>query len=47
MTNDDIAATLERLGLAFLRTRPDLPLAGSPERCRERLGVESGGTTGR
>lgn len=42
MTNDDIAATLERLGLAFLRTRPDLPLAGSPERCLERLGVESG-----
>ncbi len=41
MTNADIAATLERLGIAFARTRPDLPIAGSPERCLERLAAES------
>jgi homoserine kinase type II len=41
MTDADIAATLGRLGLALTRTRPDLPIAGSPERCLERLAAES------
>jgi homoserine kinase type II len=41
MTNADIAATLELLGIALARTRPDLPIAGSPERCLERLAAES------
>jgi homoserine kinase type II len=42
MTNDDIAAILGRLGLQFARPRPDLPIAGSPERCLDRLAAESG-----
>lgn len=41
MTDQDAALVLERLGLAFARSRPDLPLAGSPERSLERQAVES------
>jgi len=41
MTDADIAATLEQVGIVLSRTRPDLPIAGSPERCLERLAAES------
>ena len=42
MTDNDIAATLARLGMGFARARPDLALAGSPERALERTAAESG-----
>jgi homoserine kinase type II len=41
MTNADMAGTLERVGIVLARFRPDLPIAGSPERCLERLAAES------
>ncbi len=36
MDPTNVAAVLERFGLELVRLRPDLPLAGSPERCLER-----------
>lgn len=41
MTDQEITLILARLGLAFARVRPDLPLAGSPDRSLERRAVES------
>jgi homoserine kinase type II len=41
MTDQDITLILARLGLSFARVRPDLPLAGSPDRSLERRAVES------
>ncbi|GEM_PF-5401842 len=41
MTDQDIALILARLELEFDRVRPDLPLAGSPDRSLERRVVES------
>jgi len=41
MTDDDLAAVLGLLNLTFARARPDLAIAGSPERSLERQAVES------
>jgi homoserine kinase type II len=41
MTEDDIAATLGLFNITLGRPRPDLPIAGSPERCLERAAAES------
>jgi homoserine kinase type II len=41
MTKDDIAATLDLLGIVSARPRPDLAITGSPERCLERAAAES------
>lgn len=41
MTDNDIAAILGRLGMGLARPRPDLALAGSPERALERAAAES------
>jgi homoserine kinase type II len=40
MTLADAAAVLGTLGIELVRLRPDLPLAGSPERCLERSAAE-------
>ncbi len=41
MTHQDAAAVLGLLGIDFSKARPDLPLAGSPERSLDRLAAES------
>lgn len=41
MTNEEIAGVLALLGLGLRRVRPDLIVAGSPERSLERRAVES------
>ena len=41
MTDADIEVVLGRLGLAFVRVRDDLAVAGSPERSLERAAVEA------
>jgi homoserine kinase type II len=40
MDPTNVAAVFGRFGLELGRLRPDLPLAGSPERCLERTGAE-------
>jgi len=42
MMPDDVASILGTLGLDLARLRPDLMIAGSPERCLERTAAESG-----
>ena len=40
MKNEDIVAILGLLGMTLSRVRPDVPIAGSPERSLERTAVE-------
>jgi homoserine kinase type II len=42
MKNEDIIAILDVLGMTLSRARPDIPIAGSPERSLERTVVEDG-----
>jgi homoserine kinase type II len=41
MKPDDVASILGTLGLDLARLRPELPIAGSPERCLDRTAAES------
>ncbi|NLH78138.1 MAG: hypothetical protein GX465_13990, partial [Acidobacteria bacterium] len=40
MKTESAAAVLKTLDIELARLRPDLPLAGSPERCLERAAAE-------
>jgi homoserine kinase type II len=40
MKNEEVVAILGLLGIGFSRVRHDLPIAGSPDRCLERLAAE-------
>lgn len=40
MKNEEVVAILGLLGIGFSQARHDLPIAGSPDRCLERLAAE-------
>jgi hypothetical protein len=40
MKNEDIVAILDLLGMTLSRILPDILIAGSPERCLERIVVK-------